>query len=147
MAIYDEAIRNAMRERIIGAGIFTDKDFKFENKNFNSTGKKIWISEAWIGGDEQLFTNRSTQMPTALVQYDIYVPEDSGTLMAGQASHAIEDEFSIISPTKSRIVVPSIPEMEVSIYRTGLSTRTENTWFVQIVLLYLRITQRYFVDD
>ena len=50
MAILDEVIRNAMRVRIIEKEIATDKDFQFENKNFDPKGKKLWIRETWLGG-------------------------------------------------------------------------------------------------
>lgn len=138
MAIYDELIRNAMRVRIIGAGIFSETDFQFENKNFNPSGKEIWVSESWVGGDEQIYTNIRTQIPTALVQYDIYVPENTGTLMAGQAANAIEREFAINSE-KARIEVASIPETDICVYKTGMSVRSEEPWFVMSLLLYLRI--------
>lgn len=142
MAIYDEVIRNEMRSRIINyANIFTEDDFKFENRNFNPENRRLWISEAWIGGDEEVYTNRRTQMPTAIVQYDIYAKENTGTMEAGTAAHAIEDEFSILSPIKSRIVIPNFPNMDVVVYKTGLSTRKESPWFVQIIVLYLRIIQ------
>ena len=100
MAILDEVVRNAMRVRIIENGIASDQDFQFENRNFDPKKKDFWIRETWLGGEEQLLTNKRVWIPTSpLIQYDIFVPLNTGTMTVGQIANAMEEEFDIEIPT------------------------------------------------
>ena len=139
MAILDEVIRNAMRVRIIEKDIATDKDFQFENKNFDPNGKKLWIRETWLGGEEQLLTNRRVWIPTSpLIQYDIFVPLHTGTMTVGEIANAIEEEFDIAGE-KSRVEISGMPQLKVEVKRIRLSTATEEEWYSQKLLFYLQI--------
>lgn len=141
MAIDDEIIRNAMRARIIKNGIFDEGDFRFENVKFDPSGKNLWVRETWIGGDEEIYSTASTRMATALVEYDIYAKADTGTLRCGRAALAIENEFNLLTDG-AIITVANHPELDIMVYKTGVNTRSEDTWYVQSVLLYLRVINR-----
>lgn len=140
MAILDEVVRNAMRARIINNKIATDEDFQFENRNFDPKNKELWIRETWLGGEEQLLTNRRVWIPTTpLIQYDIFVPPNIGTMTVGQMANAIEEEFDIAGE-KSRVEISGMPQLKVEVKRIRLSTATEEEWYSQKLLFYLQIS-------
>lgn len=139
MAILDEVVRNAMRARIINNKIATDEDFQFENRNFDPKNKELWIRETWLGGEEQLLTNRRVWIPTTpLIQYDIFVPPNIGTMTVGQMANAIEEEFDIAGE-KSRVEISGMPQLKVEVKRIRLSTATEEEWYSQKLLFYLQV--------
>lgn len=139
MAILDEVVRNAMRVRIIENEIASDQDFQFENRNFDPKKKDFWIRETWLGGEEQLLTNKRVWIPTSpLIEYDIFVPFNTGTMTVGQIANAIEEEFDI-SSEKSRIEISGMPQLKVEVKRIRLSTATEEDWYSQKLLFYMQI--------
>ena len=139
MAILDEVVRNAMRARIINNKIATDEDFQFENRNFDPKNKELWIRETWLGGEEQLLTNKRVWIPTSpLIEYDIFVPFNTGTMTVGQIANAIEEEFDI-SSEKSRIEISGMPQLKVEVKKIRLSTATEEDWYSQKLLFYMQI--------
>ena len=139
MAILDEVVRNAMRVRIIENGIASDQDFQFENRNFDPKKKDFWIRETWLGGEEQLLTNKRVWIPTSpLIEYDIFVPFNTGTMTVGQIANAMEEEFDI-SSEKSRIEISGMPQLKVEVKKIRLSTATEEDWYSQKLLFYMQI--------
>lgn len=139
MAILDEVVRNAMRVRIIENKIASDQDFQFENRNFDPKKKDFWIRETWLGGEEQLLTNKRVWIPTSpLIEYDIFVPFNTGTMTVGQIANAIEEEFDI-SSEKSRIEISGMPQLKVEVKKIRLSTATEENWYSQKLLFYMQI--------
>ena len=139
MAILDEVVRNAMRVRIIENKIASDQDFQFENRNFDPKKKDFWIRETWLGGEEQLLTNKRVWIPTSpLIEYDIFVPFNTGTMTVGQIANAIEEEFDI-SSEKSRIEISGMPQLKVEVKKIRLSTATEENWYSQKILFYMQI--------
>ena len=139
MAILDEVVRNAMRARIINNKIATDEEFQFENRNFDPKNKELWIRETWLGGEEQLLTNKRVWIPTSpLIEYDIFVPFNTGTMTVGQIANAIEEEFDI-SSEKSRIEISGMPQLKVEVKKIRLSTATEENWYSQKLLFYMQI--------
>lgn len=139
MAILDEVVRNAMRVRIIENEIASDQDFQFENRNFDPKKKDFWIRETWLGGEEQLLTNKRVWIPTSpLIEYDIFVPFNTGTMTVGQIANAIEEEFDI-SSEKSRIEISGMPQLKVEVKKIRLSTATEENWYSQKLLFYMQI--------
>lgn len=139
MAILDEVVRNAMRVRIIENKIASDQDFQFENRNFDPKKKDFWIRETWLGGEEQLLTNKRVWIPTSpLIQYDIFVPLNTGTMTVGQIANAMEEEFDI-SSEKSRIEISGMPQLKVEVKKIRLSTATEEDWYSQKLLFYMQI--------
>lgn len=139
MAILDEVVRNAMRVRIIENEIASDQDFQFENRNFDPKKKDFWIRETWLGGEEQLLTNKRVWIPTSpLIEYDIFVPFNTGTMTVGQIANAIEEEFDI-SSEKSRIEISGMPQLKVEVKKIRLSTATEEDWYSQKLLFYMQI--------
>ena len=139
MAILDEVVRNAMRVRIIENKIASDQDFQFENRNFDPKKKDFWIRETWLGGEEQLLTNKRVWIPTSpLIEYDIFVPFNTGTMTVGQIANAMEEEFDI-SSEKSRIEISGMPQLKVEVKKIRLSTATEEDWYSQKLLFYMQI--------
>ena len=99
----------------------------------------MWIRETWLGGEEQLLTNRRVWIPTSpLIQYDIFVPLNTGTMTVGQIANAIEEEFDIAGE-KSRVEISGMPQLKVEVKRIRLSTATEEEWYSQKLLFYLQV--------
>lgn len=136
MAINDKLIRLAMRNRMINAtNLNPASDIQFENMKFNPTGKQIWIAEYITSGDEFRLTNGRSRIRPFIVQYNVYVPLNKGTNLLDEKVYAIEQEFDI-NTNKSNI---NVNGYSINVYDTKLAIDTEESWYVNKVILYLDV--------
>lgn len=135
-------ILNQMRSRIVReAAILPDEDIQLENELISTSGKKLWISEYFIGGEDEAASNISTRQ-SAIVEYDIHIPVGRGTTTADEVANDIMNEFNPVDPQRNRVAVPAYPNVDINVIRTGVaSARTESgVWYILPVLIYLEIT-------
>jgi hypothetical protein len=74
------ALRNQLRKIIVEAsGINPETDLKTSGMVFDNTGKSIWVEEYIVGGENIAMSNRRSQTPAFLVQYDFNIPAGANT--------------------------------------------------------------------
>ena len=92
------AIRNEVRRRVVAAsGINPVKDLKLAGKDFDSSGKKLWVEEHLIGGAQRAMTNLRSKISSYLVQYDLCCPV--GTAMDALETKAAAIEGALFQAT------------------------------------------------
>ena len=140
--LFGEPIRNQMRTRIVNAGIIPVDDIQFENRPFEPGERRLWMAEFWGGGDDRIFTTRRNRFST-FIRYDVYVKDGTATYEAQRVIAEIKNEFSLNSPDKRRILVPTSPELFVYVsYQSGDGgeKETDTSWYRVPIILYLDIT-------
>ena len=99
-----QIIREAVRKRVINAtGIDPQTQFQAENSTFDPVGKELWIAEECIGGAEQMMSVKRSRIPSFLIQYNLYVPVNTGVEIIDKAVNTVFEEFDLADADKSNI--------------------------------------------
>lgn len=100
------AVLRAVRKRVIeGSGIDALTQFAESNRDFEPAGLGLWIREFSIGGTERMLSVKRSRISSFLIQYDVYVPLNSGTGALETAIAGIMEEFDLSDPVKSSVEV------------------------------------------
>ena len=129
----DELIRNAVRKRFLAAsGINPLTQFREQGKKLDTSNLAVVAAEYLISGEKRSFTNKRSGVKTFMIQYDFYVPSGSGLQAAETMRSAVEDEFDLSDPAKSKVAVAG--------YDVNLNTikvsRKESSPFDSIQMLF-----------
>lgn len=126
-----------MMYRLQLAGIVTlNGDFAGANMpGLSVAGLDFWMSEFYCGHTESLWTNRRQRYVTSIVQYNLYVPQGSGTDTLDEKSNAIELCFNV-ADERADIKGDGV---EARVYKIKVDTdRIESQWCVRPVVIYLK---------
>lgn len=90
--IDEEAVLREFRRRMVAAtGIDPETQLAIGNYDFEVSSPTV--CEFSYGGDEELATNGRTRIENFILEYDIYVPRNSGEAEARRLAFAVKTEF------------------------------------------------------
>lgn len=135
MNINYKSIRNEMRRRVIlAAGVDPETQFQPENCDFNPEGLPLWIAEHVIGGAERSLSQKRSRISAFLVQYDFFVPPNSGTDALDDAVIAVLNEFDVNDAELCSVAAAGLDVIVKSVKRESVSDRN---WRRETVLFTL----------
>ena len=129
----EELIRNAVRKRFLSAsGIDPLTQFREQGKKLDTAKLSVFAAEYLISGEKRPFTNKRSGVRTFMIQYDFYVSSGSGLSAAETMRSAVEDEFDLSDPVKSKVTVKGY---DVNLNAIKVS-RKESSPFDSIQMLF-----------